>query len=65
MNCRNFLKRWRCIGSRSELGTHGLQGAMSLASLRGWWRRCRAQERQERREDHQDRPVTPWSHGLF
>ncbi len=65
MNDRGILKRWRRRGGRSRHRTDGVQSAISLAWLRGWWT-TQAKEQGERREEHHHvRPVTPWSHGLF
>jgi hypothetical protein len=66
MNYRDILMNWRHISGRSRRRTDGVQGAISLACLRGWWRRGLAKGQDGRREeDHRPRPVTPWSHGLF
>jgi len=66
MNYRGVLKSWCRMDGRSRHSTDGVQSAISLACLRGWWWMGQAKEQGERSEEHhQVRPVTPWSHGLF
>jgi len=66
MTYRDLLKGWRRERGCSRNDADGLQGVISLACLRGWWRTGQATEQHKRREaHHQVRPVTPWSHGLF
>lgn len=66
MNYREILKSWRRSRGRSQNDADGVQGAISLACLRGWWRTGQAtQPHRQSEERKQVRPLTPWSHGLF
>jgi hypothetical protein len=69
MNYKDLLKRWRSPrgfgGRRPNPRQDNVQGAISLACLRGWWRTGLGREQQGTAEKNPVRPLTPWSHGLF
>ncbi len=66
MTYRDLLKSWRRLGDGARHSRDGMQSAISLACLRGWWGTGQTKEQDERRDEHHHvRPVTPWSHGLF
>jgi hypothetical protein len=70
MNYKALLKSW-CLPSNKQYGrsqseTKKRQIAVSLVSLRGWWRKGHDNEQQQKDEsDNPVRQLTPWSHGLF